>query len=101
MTFCNGGCSAGLLPPPVHVDHNRALIGGIDLRCPKIEAQAVLSANRRGRATMQDSAHFNTDGKNLANSDEDAFVLVRAHPARCEFPFRLQALTGDLDFSPH
>src|SRR5216684_9186843 len=25
----------------------------------------------------QDSAHFNTDGKNLANSDEDAFVLHR------------------------
>jgi len=25
----------------------------------------------------QDSAHFNTDGKNLANSDEDVFVLHR------------------------
>src|SRR5216684_344884 len=25
----------------------------------------------------QDSAHFNTDGKNLANSDEDAFLLHR------------------------
>ena len=25
----------------------------------------------------QDSAHFNTDGKNLANTDEDAFVLHR------------------------
>lgn len=26
---------------------------------------------------QQDSAHFNTDGKNLANSDEDAFLLHR------------------------
>src|SRR6202166_4356621 len=29
----------------------------------------------------QDSAHFNTDGKNLANSDEDAFVLHRGAAA--------------------
>jgi para-nitrobenzyl esterase len=29
----------------------------------------------------QDSAHFNTDGKNLVNSDEDAFVLHRGAAA--------------------
>jgi len=29
----------------------------------------------------QDSAHFNTDGKNLANTDEDAFVLHRGAAA--------------------
>jgi para-nitrobenzyl esterase len=29
----------------------------------------------------QDSAHFNTDGKNLANTDEDAFVLHRGEAA--------------------
>src|SRR5712664_1053745 len=29
----------------------------------------------------QDSAHFSTDGKNLANSDEDAFVLHRGAAA--------------------
>ncbi|MGB9153658.1 MAG: carboxylesterase family protein, partial [Alphaproteobacteria bacterium] len=27
--------------------------------------------------TQEDSAHFNTDGKNLANADEDAFLLHR------------------------
>jgi para-nitrobenzyl esterase len=30
---------------------------------------------------QQDSAHFNTDGKNLANSDEDAFLLHRGSAA--------------------
>jgi para-nitrobenzyl esterase len=29
----------------------------------------------------QDSAHFDTDGKNLANTDEDAFVLHRGAAA--------------------
>lgn len=30
---------------------------------------------------QQDSAHFNTDGKNLANGDEDAFLLHRGSAA--------------------
>src|SRR6266702_4710511 len=42
----------------VHVDHDRALTRGIDLLCPKIEAQAVLAGNRGGRATMQHERIF-------------------------------------------
>jgi para-nitrobenzyl esterase len=38
----------------------------------------IRNALQYGRACpSQDSAHFNTDGRNLANSDEDAFVLHR------------------------
>jgi para-nitrobenzyl esterase len=38
----------------------------------------IRNALQYGRVCpSQDSAHFNTDGKNLANSDEDAFVLHR------------------------
>jgi para-nitrobenzyl esterase len=38
----------------------------------------IRNALQYGRACpSQDSAHFNTDGKNLANTDEDAFVLHR------------------------
>jgi para-nitrobenzyl esterase len=38
----------------------------------------IRNALQYGRACpSQDSAHFNTDGKNLANSDEDAFLLHR------------------------
>ena len=55
----------------------------------------IRNALQYGRVCpYQDSAHFNTDGKNLANSDEDACVLVRAHPARCEFPFRCRRQLG-------
>ena len=31
---------------------------------------------------QEDSAHFNTDGKNLANADEDAFLLHRGYAIR-------------------
>jgi para-nitrobenzyl esterase len=38
----------------------------------------IRNALQYGRVCpSQDSAHFNTDGKNLANSDEDAFLLHR------------------------
>jgi para-nitrobenzyl esterase len=38
----------------------------------------IRNALQYGReCPSQDSAHFNTDGKNLANTDEDAFVLHR------------------------
>jgi len=38
----------------------------------------IRNALQYGRVCpSQDSAHFNTDGRNLANSDEDAFVLHR------------------------
>jgi para-nitrobenzyl esterase len=38
----------------------------------------IRNALQYGRVCpSQDSAHFNTDGKNLANTDEDAFVLHR------------------------
>ncbi|HTG26813.1 MAG TPA: carboxylesterase family protein [Methylomirabilota bacterium] len=40
--------------------------------------KGIRNALQYGRVCPnQDSAHFNTDGKNLANSDEDAFVLHR------------------------
>src|SRR6266436_5019258 len=40
--------------------------------------RGIRNALQYGRVCpYQDSAHFNTDGKNLANSDEDAFVLHR------------------------
>src|SRR6202165_6031073 len=40
--------------------------------------KGIRNALQYGRVCpYQDSAHFNTDGKNLANSDEDAFVLHR------------------------
>src|SRR5260370_2925833 len=42
----------------------------------------IRNALQDGRVCpYQDSAHFNTDGKNLANSDEDAFVLHRGAAA--------------------
>jgi para-nitrobenzyl esterase len=42
----------------------------------------VRNALQYGRVCPnQDSAHFNTDGKNLANSDEDQFVLHRGAAA--------------------
>src|SRR5258708_34882104 len=38
----------------------------------------IRNALQYGRACpSEDSAHFNTDGKNLANADEDAFLLHR------------------------
>ena len=42
----------------------------------------IRNALRYGRVCpSQDSAHFDTDGKNLANTDEDAFVLHRGAAA--------------------
>jgi para-nitrobenzyl esterase len=44
--------------------------------------KGIRNALQYGRGCPnQDSAHFNTDGKNLANSDEDAFVLHRGAAA--------------------
>jgi para-nitrobenzyl esterase len=49
----------------------------------------------------QDSAHFNTDGKNLANTDEDAFVLHRGAAATIpgEDCLRLNLWTPDINGS--
>jgi para-nitrobenzyl esterase len=49
----------------------------------------------------QDSAHFNTDGKNLANSDEDAFVLHRGAAATVpgEDCLRLNLWTPEINAS--
>src|SRR5882762_3541276 len=44
--------------------------------------RGIRNALQYGRVCpYQDSAHFNTDGKNLANTDEDAFVLHRGAAA--------------------
>lgn len=44
--------------------------------------KGIRNALQYGRVCPnQDSAHFNTDGKNLANSDEDAFLLHRGAAA--------------------
>src|SRR6267378_6207760 len=42
----------------VHVDHDRTLMGAIDLLCPKIEAQAVLAGDRGSRSAMQHERIF-------------------------------------------
>jgi para-nitrobenzyl esterase len=49
----------------------------------------------------QDSAHFNTDGKNLANFDEDAFVLHRGAAATVpgEDCLRLNLWTPEINVS--
>jgi len=49
----------------------------------------------------QDSAHFNTDGKNLANCDEDAFVLHRGAAATVpgEDCLRLNLWTQEINAS--
>jgi len=49
----------------------------------------------------QDSAHFNTDGKNLANFDEDAFVLHRGAAATVpgEDCLRLNLWTQEINAS--
>jgi para-nitrobenzyl esterase len=52
---------------------------------PPVEPEpwkGIRNALQYGRVCPnQDSAHFNTDGKNFANSDEDAFVLHRGAAA--------------------
>src|SRR5258708_13028893 len=52
MSAASGKSSA------VHVDHDRAFMGGVDLRCPKIEAQTVLAGNRGERTAMQQECIF-------------------------------------------
>jgi para-nitrobenzyl esterase len=49
----------------------------------------------------QDSIHFNTDGKNLANTDEDAFVLHRGAAATvaAEDCLRLNLWTSEINGS--
>ncbi len=38
---------------PMHVHHDRAFMGSVDLRRPQIEAQTVLARHRGGRAAMK------------------------------------------------
>src|SRR6266852_1003376 len=52
MTAAGGKSSA------VHVDHDWALMGGIDLRRPYIHTQAVFAGNGGGRAAMQHERIF-------------------------------------------
>jgi para-nitrobenzyl esterase len=64
--------------------------------------KGIRNALQYGRVCpSQDSAHFNTDGKNLANSDEDAFVLHRGAAATVpgEDCLRLNLWTQEINFS--
>jgi para-nitrobenzyl esterase len=65
--------------------------------------KGIRNALQYGRVCPnQDSAHFNTDGKNLANSDEDAFVLHRgaAETVPGEDCLRLNLWTPEINGSP-
>ena len=62
----------------------------------------IRNALQYGRVCpSQDSAHFNTDGKNLANFDEDAFVLHRGAAATVpgEDCLRLNLWTQEINAS--
>src|SRR6267378_8099851 len=62
----------------------------------------IRNALQYGRVCpSQDSAHFDTDGKNLANTDEDAFVLHRGAAATVhgEDCLRLNLWTPEIDGS--
>ena len=64
--------------------------------------KGIRNALQYGRVCPnQDSAHFNTDGKNLANSDEDAFVLYRGAAATVpgEDCLRLNLWTQEINAS--
>jgi len=64
--------------------------------------KGIRNALQFGRVCpTQDSAHFNTDGKNLANSDEDAFVLHRGAAAAVpgEDCLRLNLWTPEINAS--
>jgi para-nitrobenzyl esterase len=64
--------------------------------------KGIRNALQYGRVCPnQDSAHFNTDGKNLANSDEDAFVLHRGAAATVpgEDCLRLNLWTPEINAS--
>jgi len=45
---------------------------------------------------QEDSAHSNTDGKNLANADEDAFLLHRGYAIRVPGEDCLRSMFGRL-----
>jgi para-nitrobenzyl esterase len=72
---------------------------------PPVKAEpwkGIRNALQYGRVCpAQDSAHFNTDGKNLANSDEDQFVLHRGAAATVpgEDCLRLNLWTQELNGS--
>ena len=64
--------------------------------------KGIRNALQYGRVCPnQDSAHFNTDGKNLANFDEDAFVLHRGAAATVpgEDCLRLNLWTQEINAS--
>ncbi len=64
--------------------------------------KGIRNALQYGRVCPnQDSAHFSTDGKNLANSDEDAFVLHRGAAATVpgEDCLRLNLWTQEINAS--
>src|SRR5229473_414556 len=65
----------------VHVDHHRAFMGGVDLGCPKIEAQAVLARNRGERTAMQHECIFVGVRQVFPVSIEVSGVLARTDAA--------------------
>jgi len=63
----------------VHINHDWAFMRAIDLRCPKIEAQAILAWDRGSRATMQHELIFVGGRKVFPVGIEGRRVLVRAN----------------------
>src|SRR5258707_4496490 len=75
MSAASDKCSA------VHVDHDRAFIGGVDVRCAKIEAQTVLAGNRGERTAMQHECIFVGVRQVFPVSIEVSRVLARTDTA--------------------
>jgi hypothetical protein len=67
-------------PAPVHVNHHWAFMGGLDLRCPKIKAQAVLTGYCGSGASMEYEGIFICIRKILSVGVEVSGILARAHP---------------------
>jgi len=67
-------------PAPVHVDHDGAFVGTIDLGCPKIKAQAVLTGYRGSCATMEYECIFIRIREILSIGVEVSGILVGTDP---------------------
>src|SRR5258708_25712349 len=68
-------------PAPVHINHHWAFMGTIDLRCPKVKAQAVLTGYCGSPTTMKNKCIFIFIRKILSICVEVAGILARADPA--------------------
>src|SRR6266566_7321835 len=68
----------------MHVDHDRAFMGGVDFRCPKIEAQAVLAGHCSRRTAMQHECVFVGVRQVFPVSVEVSGVLARTDTSKLQ-----------------